>query len=105
MSQSTSKKIEHRGRIFPELSLPPEELARRKAEQEERFVRCKAIFERVRPELIEEHYGWYMAIEPVSEDYCIDADQEVARQKARQKYPDIVTCMFCLNETGACGRI
>lgn len=99
------KPARRRGRIFPERTLPPEELARRKAEREVFHQRCRAIFERVRPEWIEKHYGWYIAIEPDSGDYFIDEDKEVASLKAREKHPNAVHCMFCLNETGATGRI
>ena len=55
--------------------------------------------------LIKEHYGWYIAVEPDSGDYFIDEDIEVASQKAREKHPHAVHCMFCLNETGATGTI
>lgn len=105
MTNSTPKRTVRRGRIFPELTLSPEELAKRKAENEEFFQRCQVIFERVCPDWIEEHYGWFIAIEPDSGDYFIDADKEVASQKAHQKHPNAIHCMFCLNETGACGRI
>jgi hypothetical protein len=60
MTESTAKQPARRGRIFPERTLPPEELARRKAEDEVFYRRCRAIFERVRPDLIKEHYGWYI---------------------------------------------
>lgn len=105
MTQSLVSQIKHRGRLLPHLTLTPEELAQRKAERQARFQRCKAIFDKVAPQLRENHYDWYMAIEPHSGDYFIDADKDMARQKARQKYPELITCMFCLNETGACGRI
>ncbi|MBE9053222.1 hypothetical protein IQ243_22910 [Nostocales cyanobacterium LEGE 11386] len=105
MTQSTPKQPQRRGRIFPERTLPPEELARRKVEQKAFHQRCRAMFERVRPDLIQEHYGWYIAVEPDSGDYFIDEDIEVASQKAREKYPNAVHCMFCLNETGSTGRI
>ena len=106
MSESTPPQpARRRGRIFPERTLPPEELARRKAEREVFHQRCRAIFERVRPEWIEKHYGWYIAIEPDSGDYFIDGDKEVASLKARQKHPNAIHCMFCLNETGATGTI
>lgn len=41
-----------RGRILRERTVPPEELARRKAERTKLGVRCQEIFERIRPELI-----------------------------------------------------
>lgn len=105
MTQSSSQKIVRRGRIFPEIQWTPERMAQYKAEKEASFQRCKAIFEQAKPDLIKDHYGWYMAIEPISGDYFIDADKDNARQKARKKYPDLRTLMFCLNETGACGTI
>lgn len=105
MTESKPKPPARRGRIFPERTLPPEELARRKAEDEAFYQRYRAIFERVRPELIDKYYGWYIAIEPESGDYFIDADKEVAHTKALHKYPNADHRVFCLNETGATGRI
>lgn len=105
MTQSTPKPPARRGRIFPERTLSPEELARRKAENEAFYQRCRVIFERVRPELIKEHYGWYIAIEPNSGDYFIDEDIEIAHKKALEKYPNAIHCVFCFNETGATGTI
>jgi hypothetical protein len=105
MTQLTPKQPARRGRIFPELTLSPEELARREAEREAFHKRCRAIFERVRPELIEEHYNWYIAVEPDSGDHFIDENKEVASQQAREKQPHAVHCMFRLNEIGAVGRI
>ncbi|MFN6153005.1 hypothetical protein [Anabaena sp. AL09] len=105
MTQLTPKQPARRGRIFPELTLSPEELARRKAEDEQFYQRCWAIFERVRPELIKEHYNWYIAVEPDSGDHFIDENKEVASQQAREKHPHAVHCMFRLNEIGAVGRI
>lgn len=93
------------GRLFPEFTMPPEELARRKAERDARYHKTNIVFERVRPQLIEEHYNWIMIIEPNSGDYFIDPDEQVAEQKARQKYPNGWLVTFRLNETGAVGRI
>ena len=105
MTQLSSNRTPRRGRIFPEYTIPPEELARRKAELDAFYQRCRAIFERVRPELIANHYNWFIIIEPDSGDYIIDADEEVASEKARQKHPHTKLGAFRLNETGACGRI
>ncbi len=93
------------GRLFPEFTIPPEELARRKTERDARYHKTSIVFERVCPDLIEEHYNWFMIIEPNSGDYFIDPDEQVAEQKARQKYPSGWLVTFRLNETGACGRI
>lgn len=105
MTQPIQRGTPRRGRIFPEIQWTEEEKARRKAESEAFYHRCRAIFERVRPELIGEHYGWYIAIEPDSEEYFIDPDGETAHLKARHAHPDSIHCLFRLNETGACGTI
>ncbi|MFM2063791.1 MAG: hypothetical protein RLZZ507_3462 [Cyanobacteriota bacterium] len=105
MTQLTSQQPRRRGRIFPELTLSPEELAKRKAEDELFYQRCWAIFEQLRPELIKEHYGWYIAIEPDSGDYFVDQDKETASKKAREKHPNVIHFLFGINETGVTGRI
>jgi hypothetical protein len=105
MTESTAKQPARRGRIFPERTLSPEELARRKAEDEAFYHRCREIFERVRPDLIKEHYGWYIAVEPNSGDYLIDADRMQAHKKSLEKYSNSRHCVFCLNETGTTGTI
>ncbi|HLP89705.1 MAG TPA: hypothetical protein VK184_14075 [Nostocaceae cyanobacterium] len=94
-----------RGRVFPEYNLSPAELAKQEAEDEAFYKRCQVIFERVRAVLIQEHYGWYIAIVPENEDYLIDEDKEIAHKKAYEKYPKADHCVFCLNETGAVGSI
>ena len=105
MTQQPAQRPIRRGRIFPEHTIPPEELARRQAELEVRYQRCRAVFERVRNELIADHYNWFMIIEPNSDDYFIDPDEDVAEQKARQQYPSGWLVTFRVNETGACGMI
>ncbi|MDF5724147.1 MAG: hypothetical protein PUP91_27510 [Rhizonema sp. PD37] len=106
MTEAIPQKPAHRpGRIFPEITISPEELAIRKAEGAAFSQRCRAIFDRLLPELIDKYYGWYIAIEPDSGDYFIDVDEEVASLEARQKYPDIIHHMFGINETGATGTI
>jgi hypothetical protein len=105
MSNTSSKRPARRGRIFPEYTIPPEELAREQAELDTFYQRCRPIFDRVKPELIKEHYNWFIVIEPESGDYFIDPNNEVASQKAHQKYPHAIVGVFRLNESGSCGRI
>ncbi|WP_071593359.1 hypothetical protein [Kamptonema formosum] len=105
MTQTPEKRTPRRGRVFPSHTIPSEELARRQAEDSALYHRCRSIFERVRPEVIDGHYNWFIVIEPDSGDYFIDSNEEVADQKARQKHPDAILGTFCLNETGACGQI
>ena len=86
-------------------TLTSEEKARRGAESESFYQHCRAIFERVCSELIQEYYNWYIVIEPDSGDYFIDEDDMVAFQKIREKYSKEKVMTMRLNETGTCGRI
>ena len=102
---TTTNRIVRRGRIFPDIQWSEEKKAQVKAEKEAFYKRCRAIFEKLRPQLIEDHYNWYIAIEPESEGYIIDQDKMITHKKAREKYPNAIHCVFCLNESGACGTI
>jgi len=105
MTQQQTHRPLRRGRIFPRHTIPPQELARRKAERNARYHRCFPVFERVRDELISDYYNWFILIEPNSGDYFIDVDEDKAVEKARQKYPTGWLMTFRINETGACGMI
>lgn len=105
MTQIPSKRSPRRGRVFPEYNFPLEELDRRKAEKKARYKKCRAIFEQVSPELIKDHYNWFMIIEPNTGDYFVDLEEQVAVQKARQKHPTGRLGGFRLNETGTYGKI
>lgn len=105
MTQLSENQTPRRGRVFPERQLSTEEKAKRQAEDKEFANRCRVIFERVKPELIKEHYDWFIVIEPESGDYLIDADETIARQKAHDKFGHTLRLMMRINETGACGKI
>ncbi len=106
MNQRTHIKVPRGSRIVPSrLPLSVEEIARRKAKGEAFAQRCRVIFDQVYPELVKEHYDWFIHIEPDSGDYFIDPDEEVCFQKIRQKHPKARIMAMRLNETGACGRI
>jgi hypothetical protein len=85
--------------------ISPEEKAKQKAESEERYRYCRAIFERVRPELIQEHYNWYITIDRYSGKYFIEKDYMTIFQKFRNKEITGKCITFRLNETGICGSI
>jgi len=101
-----SNRTPRQGRVFPDRQLSPEDKAKRKAEDEVFVQRCRVVFDRVQPELIKDHYDWFIIIEPDRGDYVIDADKTLAKQKASNKFGDAaVRLIMCLNETGTCGRI
>lgn len=91
-------------RVAPS-QISPEEKARLKAESDARYQLARAVFERIRPNLIKEHYNWYITIEPNSGNYFIDEDDMVSLQKLREKHPHGRVVTFRLNETGTCGSI
>ena len=105
MTESVEEPRKQHGRIFPKRITTPEELARQEAEDEIFHQRCQAIFERVRPELIDKYYGWYIGVEPDSGEYFIDKDSIEAHKKVLAKYPNKDNFVFRLNESGATGRI
>ncbi len=105
MTRISEEREARQGRVFPERQLSLEEKARRKAEEEALIQRCEAIFERVKPEIIQNKYNWFMVIEPDSGDYCTDEDEEVAAQKLREKYPNAWCVVLRINETGTYCRV
>jgi hypothetical protein len=104
LEKQTTRPV-RRGRIFPEIQWTPEQIAESKAKNQALYQHCKAIFERVKPQIIKTHYNWFMAIDPNSGEYFLEKDKEVATQKLRQKYPESIPVVFKMNETGACGTI
>jgi hypothetical protein len=107
MKNLSEKRQVRRGRILKENTIPPEELAKRKAERTQLGLRCRAIFERLRPQLIDEYYNYFIAIEPDSEDYLIAPQLPSLIEKIREIYgeQDIKMTAFRLNERGTCGMI
>jgi hypothetical protein len=105
MTKLTTKLARRRGIISPDLTSSREELARLKAEDKVEYQRYRAIVERLRPDLITDHYAWYIAIELNSGDHVTDQDKEAAHKKAREKFPNADHCVFYLNEFGAVSRI
>ncbi len=106
MTKTKPIRTTRRGRIFPEIQWTEEEKAKRRAEDEEFHRLSKAIFDRVKQEHIETHYGWYMVVEPNSGDYFIDHSEDVVMQKARVMHPGTVPLfLFRINETGVSGSV
>ncbi|KAF3889134.1 MULTISPECIES: hypothetical protein [Nostocales] len=105
MTQTKPTRLRSQGRIFPKYSIPPEELDKREAEKHTRVKRYREIFEQASSQLIQDHYNWFIVIDPQSGDYFIDPGEEVAVHKARLKYPNGMVGIMRLNETGTCGRM
>jgi hypothetical protein len=105
MTQLSSQKQVKWGRVFPEKQLSSEEKARRKVEDKIFYKVCRQVFDRVQPELIKDHYDWFIIIEPDSGDYFIDPDKDIAQTKSEAKHSDKKCLIMRINETGACGRI
>ena len=79
-----------------------------KEQRDDLGMRCRAVFERLRPSLIETHYNWHIAIDPDTEQYLIDPSLKGVTQKIRDVYgetSEVKLTIFRLNDTGTCGRI
>ncbi len=97
-----------RTRLFPERVLPPEEIAKRKAAKAAFGAQCRAVFEKLRPQLIKQYYNWFIAVDPENEKYLIDPSLEGLVKKIRAHYPQdgtVKLTTYRLNETGVCGTI
>lgn len=105
MTETKLARHARRGRIFPEIQWTEEQKAQWDQENEEFYLRCKPIFDKVQAELIETHYNWFVAIEPDSAEYFIDKDSEAASLQCCEKHPGKIPNVFRINETGACGTI
>ncbi len=92
MAQSTPGRVVRRGRVFLEIQWTDEQKAQDRARRKAFSERCWVIFERLKSEILDKYYGWYIAIEPDSGDYFIDQDQEVASKMAKEKYPHVFIC-------------
>jgi len=105
MTKLSSHHLVRRGRVFPEKQLAPEEKARIEAEDAVFYQRCRKVFERVQPELMREHYDWFIIIEPDSGEYFINEDKHLALSQSRSQHPGKKCIIMRINETGTCGRI
>ncbi|MUG94577.1 hypothetical protein F7734_20230 [Scytonema sp. UIC 10036] len=63
-------------------------------------ARARVIYDNCKSELSDRYPGWYVAIEPDSGDYFLDANKEVAQNQARSKHPSRLICTFQLNIVG-----
>lgn len=96
-----------RGRILPPSPIDLEVIQREQEQQRALRKRCRPLFERLRPSLIETHYNWYIAIDPESENYLLDKTLIGITQQIENTYSgdEIKLTIFRLNETGTCGRL
>lgn len=97
-----------RTRITPPYQEDSTEKSRCKERRDALGISCRAVFERLRPTLIETHYNWHIAIDPDTEQYLIDPTLKGITQKIRDAYgktSEVKLTIFRLNDTGTCGRI
>ena len=97
-----------RTRILPASTLAPEEVSHRQGQRNALAVRCCAVFERLRPTLIETHYNWHIATDPETEEYLIHPTLLGIMQKIHDAYGntnEVKLTIFRLNDTGTCGRL
>jgi hypothetical protein len=61
-----------RTRILPPSPIALSEKSRHQEKQNALAMRCRVVFDRLHPQLIDTHYNWYIAIDPESENYLVD---------------------------------
>ena len=97
-----------RTRIKPPSQENSSDFNRNFEQRDDLGMRCRAVFERLRPSLIETHYNWHIAIDPDTEQYLIDPTLKGITQKIRDAYggtSEVKLTIFRLNDTGTCGSI
>jgi hypothetical protein len=104
MNQNPSCVV-HSGRIFPAINWSEAEKAARAQANRQSYLLCYPIFEQLRPNLIDDHYNWFIAVHPHITDYSLHADDLACAKQALQIFPDTNCHMFRLNETGACYQL
>jgi hypothetical protein len=105
MTETKPTRTARRGRIFPEIQWTPEQHAQWEIERQEFHQRCQIIFDKVKPELMQTHYNWYITIEPDSGEYYVNQNEMEGAALVREKYPSRKLYSFRINETGVCGTI
>ena len=83
------------------------QLANQQAQKNELGEHCRVIFEKIRPQLLKDYENWLIAIEPETEHYLIAPKLDELIEKIKQQYPNnqVKTTIFCLNQSGSCGKI
>ncbi|NEQ26309.1 MAG: hypothetical protein F6K28_46190 [Microcoleus sp. SIO2G3] len=97
-----------RTRILEPSPITPEEKSRRQEKRDALAAKCRVVFERLRPQLIETYYNWHIAVDPDTEQYLIDPTLKGITQKIRDVYGntnEVKLTIFRLNDTGTCGRL
>lgn len=97
-----------RTRILPPTPIEASEKHCRQEQRNALSSRCRPIFERLRPQLIDVHYNWHIAIDPDTEQYLLDPTLGGITQKIREVYSNtdkVKLTIFRLNDTGTCGRL
>jgi len=85
MTSAKSTRTVRRGRIFPEIQWSEEQQVQWKAERAVFRQRCQVIFDRVKSELMQTYYNWYIAIEPDSGEYFVGDNALVIAQIVDEK--------------------
>jgi hypothetical protein len=97
-----------RTRILPASPISAAEKSRRQEQRDAIAAKCRVIFERLRPQLIETYDNWHIAIDPDTEKYLLDPTLNGITQKicdAYGKTSEVKLTIFRLNDTGTCGRL
>jgi hypothetical protein len=65
------------------------------------MTHCRVIYRQLLPQLIADHRGKVIAIEPSSTEYFLGGTLDSASEKALASYPDRLFGFFLINESPA----
>ncbi|MEB3179623.1 MAG: hypothetical protein VKL59_11400 [Nostocaceae cyanobacterium] len=97
-----------RTRILPSSPIASSEKSRCQEQSDTLAAKCRTVFERLRPQLIETYYNWHIAIDADTEQYLIDPTLKGITQKISDVYGnpnEVKLTIYRLNDTGTCGRL
>lgn len=68
--------------------------------RDQNFIeRCRTMYQHLLPQLLAEHRGKVIAIEPESTEYFLGETLDSASEQALARYPDRLCGFFCLDES------
>ena len=86
-------------------SLSSQTQRKQDSESEMLYQRARKFFNQLRPQLINQYFNWYIAINPDTGEYLVEQEYLKLFERLRQQKEKGKMVIFRLNETGVCGRI
>ena len=79
-----------------------------RVDRDDLACRCRVVFDRLYPQLIESYSNWHIAIDPNTELYLLAPTLTEITKQIKDAYGDcsvVKLTIFRLNKTGTCGHL